>query len=331
MLRRLLVCALLLGVLVTAAGMWLLREVAIRAAAPMPIAATDRIVVEPGDSLRDVFTILRARGYLAEDLWARAHVRLHPPGAIHTGEFALLPGDSLASILDRLSSGQVMQHYWTVVPGWTAAQMLGSLSALDITHTPGLTLQNLPTLLDLPEAHAEGWFLPDTYAYVRGASDISILAMARDGMRVALAETWQMRRGGLPYAAPRELLIAASLVEKETGVDSDRPLVASVFVRRLDIGMRLQTDPTVIYGLGEAFDGNLTRLHLRTPTPYNTYTNHGLPPTPIALPGRASLEAAAHPADTDYLYFVARGDGTSQFSRTLAEHQAAVRRYQLGR
>lgn len=331
MLRTMLLAAVLLAVLAGAGGVWLVNEVADRAAAPMPITEADRILVEPGDTLRDVFAKLQTRGYLTDDRWARAHVRLHAPGAIHTGEFALLPGDSLVDLLERLRSGQVLQHYWTVVPGWTAAQMLDSLATLDITHSPGLTVGGLPTLLDLPDAHAEGWFLPDTYAYVRGARDLSLLAMARDGMRAALEETWAQRQADLPYAAPRELLIAASLVEKETGVESDRPLVASVFVRRLNLGMRLQTDPTVIYGLGEAFDGNLTRLHLRTPTPYNTYTNHGLPPTPIALPGRASLEAAAHPAQTDFLYFVARGDGTSQFSRTLAEHQAAVRRYQLGR
>ncbi len=331
MLRRLLIVVMLLALVAVAGGVWLVNEVNERAAAPMPITEVDRVLVEPGDTLRDVFAQLQSRGYLADDRWARAHVRLHAPGTIHTGEFALLPGDSLVDVLERLRSGQVLQHYWTVVPGWTAAQMLDSLATLDIMHTPGLTVDGLPTLLDLQETHAEGWFLPDTYAYVRGARDLNLLAMARDNMRAALETAWQDRQADLPYASPRELLIAASLVEKETGVESDRPLVASVFVRRLNLGMRLQTDPTVIYGLGEAFDGNLTRVHLRTPTPYNTYTNHGLPPTAIALPGRASLEAAAHPADTDYLYFVARGDGTSQFSRTLAEHQAAVRRYQLGR
>lgn len=179
--------------------------------------------------------------------------------------------------------------------------------------------------------HGEGLFFPDTYMFLRGSSDILVLRQAAQNMRRELERAWAARGPDLPYASPYEALIMASLIEKETGQAADRPMIARVFLNRLKLGMRLQTDPSVIYGLGEAFDGNLTRAHLQTDTPYNTYTRAGLPPSPIALPGRAALHAALHPADGGALYFVARGDGSSQFSLTLEEHNRAVRRYILGK
>lgn len=184
--------------------------------------------------------------------------------------------------------------------------------------------------LGRPGQAAEGRFFPDTYDYLAGQSDLLILRRALQRMDEMLAREWQGRSFGLPYANPDEALIMASLVEKETGVPAERPKVAGVFVRRLEQRMRLQTDPTVIYGLGEDFSGTLTRAHLRSDTPWNTYVHHGLPPTPIAMPGLASIRAALHPDDSDALYFVARGDGSSHFSATLEEHNAAVWRYLRG-
>ena len=320
--------------LALAAGVfgWLAyRHVHERAHAELSIPKATHVIVEPGDTVNDVIRELKSRGALNEDWWARAYVRVAEVGHIQAGEFDLTPGDSLVAVLDRLARGRVTQHQWTVVPGWTVREMLASLDGTFTSRTPGLSAEGLSLQLTLPTQHAEGWFLPDTYAYVRGERDLALLNRAHQAMQEALERHWQGRQPELPLNTPYELLIAGSLVEKETGHPDDRAFIASVFARRLQIGMRLQTDPTVIYGIGQSFDGNLTRKHLRTPTPYNTYTNHGLPPTPIALPGHDALHAAAHPAESDYLYFVARGDGTSQFSRTLEEHQAAVRRYQLGR
>jgi UPF0755 protein len=179
--------------------------------------------------------------------------------------------------------------------------------------------------------HPEGRFLPETYHYTRGLTDLDVLRRTYTAMQTALEAAWRKRAADVPLKTPYEALILASIVEKETGVAAERPQIAGVFARRLRLGMLLQTDPTVIYGLGSAFDGNLTRRHLETPTPYNTYTTAGLPPTPIALPGRDALEAAVNPAPGEALYFVAKGDGSHHFSATLAEHNRAVARYQLGR
>ena len=185
------------------------------------------------------------------------------------------------------------------------------------------------TLLGRPGVHPEGRFFPDTYAYGKGTSDVRVLRRAYLAMQAKLAAEWQTRDPSVPYASPYEALIMASIVEKETGKPADRPMVAAVFNNRLRAGMPLQTDPTVIYGLGASFNGNLRKKDLLADTPWNTYTRAGLPPTPIAMPGAGALEAVAHPADSRYLYFVARGDGSHAFSRTLEEHNRAVRKYQL--
>lgn len=209
-----------------------------------------------------------------------------------------------------------------------------SVSALGLNdklaHTlSGVDVETLLGALGLPGGHAEGLFFPDTYRFVRGDSDADILRRAYAKMQSELEAAWASRDLSVPYKTPYEALIAASLIEKETGRDEDREHISQVFATRLLEGMKLQTDPTVIYGLGDEFDGNLTRRHLRTDTPYNTYERRGLPPTPIALPGRKSIVAALHPGPGNFLYFVSRGDGTSQFSTSLAEHRAAVRKYQL--
>nr|MBP6707954.1 endolytic transglycosylase MltG [Accumulibacter sp.] len=196
--------------------------------------------------------------------------------------------------------------------------------------TAGLPEAEIMRRLGAPGRPAEGGFFPDTYLFAKRSSDLELLARAQRAMQRHLAREWPARAAGLPYREPYQALILASIIEKETGRDADRSLVAAVFVNRLRRGMPLQTDPSVIYGLGEKFDGNLRKRDLLADTPYNTYTRRGLPPTPIAMPGLAALQAALHPAPSEALYFVARGDGSSEFSRTLAEHNQAVTRYQKG-
>jgi UPF0755 protein len=226
-----------------------------------------------------------------------------------------------------------VQHEARLLEGWTLGQTLDYLAGLDtLRHALADTPEaQLMATLGLEPQMAEGWFFPDTYRFERGTQDVAVLLTAHRKMQQELDRVWQERDADLPYSHPYQVLIMASLIEKETGLDAERAKIARVFTSRLEQGMRLQTDPTVIYGLGEDFDGNLTRAHLNQDGPYNTYRRAGLPPTPIALPGKRSLEAAVHPAPGAYLYFVARGDGSSQFSATLDEHLAAVRRYQLNR
>ena len=225
-----------------------------------------------------------------------------------------------------------MQEFWPgSIEGWTFHEALIAIRehpAVSVTGEPDPGAR-IVRELGLEGDNAEGWLLPETYAFPRGTTDVELVRMAAEAMREQLREAWERRGDGLPIEDPYEALILASIIEKETGLASERPRIAGVFARRLERGMRLQTDPTVIYGLGSAFDGNLRRADLERDTPYNTYTRSGLPPTPIALPGRASLDAAVRPAAGDALYFVATGepDGSHYFSRTLEEHNQAVRRY----
>ena len=250
--------------------------------------------------------------------------------SIKAGEYELRPGDTVGEVVLRFQSGEVIQHRLTFPEGWTVAQWRDHMHM-----QPGIVASDLATDMALMRAidpaidyAPEGMFYPDTYYYRRGDSELSLLRRAYLRMQSVLSEEWQ-NRGETPLSTAYETLILASIVEKETGLASERKMVASVFVNRLVQGQRLESDPTVIYGIPD-FDGDITRQHLRTATPYNTYRRHGLPPTPICSPGRAAINAVLNPALSDYFYFVARGDGTSQFSRTLEEHQAAVRRYQLG-
>jgi len=219
-----------------------------------------------------------------------------------------------------------------IIEGWTLRQMRAALAAAPSLKplTRDMSDAELMAAIGAPGVPAEGRFFPDTYAYSRGVSDLTVLRRAHRALQDRLAQAWAERAPDTPLKSADEALILASIVEKETGLEADRALVAGVFVNRLRIGMLLQTDPTVIYGLGEAFDGNLRRRDLLADTPYNTYTRGGLPPTPIALPGAASLRAAVRPQATDALYFVARGDGSSVFSRHLADHNRAVNQYQRG-
>ena len=257
---------------------------------------------------------------------------LRVEGAIKAGSYEIDRGVSLLELLRKLTRGDVSLTEIAFIEGWTFRQIRERLNTHpDVQHdTRGLSDEEVMRLVGAPGTSPEGWFFPDTYLFSKRSRDVDILARAHRAMQRHLAREWEARAEQLPLANPYQALILASIVEKETGKEQDRPLVAAVFVNRLRQGMRLQTDPTVIYGLGERFDGNLRKSDLLADTPFNTYTRSGLPPTPIAMPGLASLQAVLHPAPSQALYFVARGDGSSHFSQTLEEHNRAVNRYQRG-
>ncbi|WP_153111420.1 endolytic transglycosylase MltG [Propionivibrio limicola] len=250
--------------------------------------------------------------------------------SIKAGSYEISRGVTPLELLRKLTSGDVTQGEIVFIEGWNFRQIRARLEAHpDLRHdTRGLPEAEIMRMIGAPASSAEGMFFPDTYLFSKQTSDVDVLARAYRAMQQQLSREWAARAAGLPYADPYQALIMASIVEKETGRQEDRSYVASVFVNRLRLGMRLQTDPTVIYGVGEDFDGNLRKRDLLADTPYNTYTRAGLPPTPIAMPGLASLRAAVNPAPGRALYFVARGDGSSQFSETLEQHNQAVNRYQ---
>jgi UPF0755 protein len=251
---------------------------------------------------------------------------------LKSGEYELKTGVTPVQLLDALVSGKVLQYSVTLVEGRTFRQFLETIAA-DPELAGGigdLSDEELMALIGHPGEHPEGRFFPDTYAFPRGTRALDLIKRAYARMENVLSEEWANRDAGLPLATPYDALILASIIEKETGLAAERAEIAGVFVRRLQRGMKLQTDPTVIYGLGATFDGNIRRADLTGDTPYNTYVRAGLPPTPIALPGRDAIHAALHPAAGDSLYFVAKGDGGHAFSATLDEHNRAVRRYQLG-
>ncbi len=251
---------------------------------------------------------------------------------LKAGEYRLSARMSAPDLLNLLASGKVVQHRFTILEGTRFAELRLSLAADPVlTQTlDGLSETEVLAQIGATQSSAEGLFLPETYHFPRGFSDLDLLSKAYWAMQRELNRAWEAREADLPLDDPYAALILASVVEKESGAIEEQPMVAGVFINRLRIGMRLQSDPTVIYGLGDAFDGNLRRVHLRTDNPYNSYTRGGLPPTPIAMPGPAAIRAVLHPAETEALYFVSRGDGRHQFSRTLKEHNRAVRKYQLG-
>jgi UPF0755 protein len=296
------------------------------------IRGTDTFILERGQSFRSFAEQLSRAGVVEHPrLWTLLARLDGTATRIKAGEYQIRDDDTPDRLVQRLIARDVVTYRVGFIEGWTIAQALDVLAAdpvlrrdLESVDTTGLL-----EALGLSGAHPEGLFFPDTYQFERGDSDRDILLRAHARMLSVLDEAWASRAEGLPYETPYEALIVASLVEKETGHEAERERIAQVFVNRLRLGMRLQTDPTVIYGLGARFDGNLTRAHLREDTPYNTYVHGGLPPSPIALPGARSIQAALRPTEGDYLYFVSRGDGTSEFSVTLEEHNRAVRKYQL--
>jgi UPF0755 protein len=322
---------LLLGA--AAAAVWLWQDYQGFRKSPLHFPGEGLVYTLPvGGTIASVARDLEGEGILPKPLYLHLLAR-HEGKArgLKAGEYSIPVGITPLELLDLLASGRVIQYPLTLVEGWNFGQVLDALKASDtIVHTlEDLDSAGIMTRLGRPGMHPEGQFLPDTYHFPRGAEDLQVLRRAMEAMDRLLAEQWQGRAPELPLESPYQALILASIIEKETGVAGERPQIAGVFVRRLRRGMKLQTDPTVIYGLGEAFDGNIRRADLKRDTPYNTYTRKGLPPTPIAMPGRDALHAALHPADGDGLYFVARGDGSHQFSATLAEHNRAVREYQL--
>jgi UPF0755 protein len=285
------------------------------------------LVVERGTSVRAVIRQLGNRGMTRPGWRWRLLTRLEPV-IIQAGEYALEPGLTPRGLLTLLASGEVIRYRFTIVEGWTYRQLLAALAAdpVLVKQVPELDSESRMLRAINPELeHPEGWFLPETYQFVRGDSDLDLLRRAHRAMQTALDAAWESRDTGLPLGTAYELLILASIVEKESSVESERAAIAGVFVRRLREGWRLETDPTVIYGLAEHFDGDLRRRDLQTDSPYNTYTRHGLPPTPIALPGMSALAAAAHPAPGTAMFFVASGQGGHVFSDTLEDHNAAVR------
>ncbi|WP_372878134.1 endolytic transglycosylase MltG [Pseudomonas sp.] len=301
---------------------------------PLQLSEELMLEVPAGATPGGVLNRLQADGVLQDALWLRLYWRFNLRGQpLHSGEYRLTPELSVRDMLGLWRRGEVVQYSLTLVEGWSFRQVRTALerqSKLELTLT-GLSDAQLMARLGYPGVNPEGRFFPDTYRFVSGMSDLDLLKQAYLRLEQVLAEEWQERADGLPYKEPYDALIMASIIEKETGVPEERGEIAGVFIRRLRIGMRLQTDPTVIYGLGERYNGKLTRAHLREPTAYNTYVIDGMPPTPIAMVGREAIHAALHPVAGKSLYFVARGDGSHVFSNSLEAHNRAVREYQLTR
>ncbi|HET7266545.1 MAG TPA: endolytic transglycosylase MltG [Oleiagrimonas sp.] len=306
--------------------------------APLAIHRQGQTLVVPrGTSFQKIVAMLHARKLTAApDLfWRALAMRMRVVDSLDAGEYALTPGMTPPQLLQHLAAGKVLQHDFTLVDGWTFKEVRAALAATpDLIHdSAGLSAAQIMQRVGAKGKKPEGWFLPETYAYVKGDTDMDVLRRAYDAMQKVLDKQWQQRDKNVPLTSPYQALILASIVEKETARAEERPRIAGVFVRRLKLGMPLQTDPTIIYGLGDNYHGDITWKDLRTDTPYNTYLHKGLPPTPIAMPGKPAIHAALHPAKGDALYFVARGDGSGRhvFSDTLAEHNRAVRCYQLKR
>jgi UPF0755 protein len=327
---RLLLILFLLSIGVAAIALWRAHVWLDR---PLEGLTRDQVFeVEKGVSLRTIAQRLNAQGVLDQpDVWILWGRVTGKSGGIKAGEYQLNVGLTPRSLLELLSSGQVILHAVTFIEGsrFSDVQKLLAAHSAVVHKAATLSGDDIMRALGSPGVHPEGQFFPDTYRFPRGTSDLELLAMAHRRMTQELDTAWNSRTQDLPLATQYEALILASVIEKETALESERPLIAGVFVERLKRGMRLQTDPTVIYGIGEGYDGNIRRADLLRDTPYNTYTRSGLPPTPIALPGIESLRSAVQPQMTGALFFVAtgKGDGSHYFSKTLAEHDAAVKRY----
>ena len=301
---------------------------------PLNITQEELLDVPTGSTPSGTFNRLEADGVLEDAFWLRLYWRFNlATQPLHSGEYRMLPGMTAQGLIGLWQRGEVVQYSLTLVEGWNFRQVRAALAKNDKLEQTlvGLSDSELMEKLGHPGVFPEGRFFPDTYRFVRGMSDADVLEKAYDRLEDVLAKEWAKRAPDLPYADPYKALIMASLVEKETGVPQERGQIAGVFVRRLQIGMMLQTDPTVIYGMGERYNGKLTRASLKEPTPYNTYVIFGLPPTPIAMVGREAIHAALNPVSGSSLYFVARGDGSHVFSDDLDAHNSAVREYQLKR
>ena len=315
-------------------ALWLKAEMDDALASKLKLTEPVVYEIRTGQSLEGVARDLTRLRILERPAFLIWHARLNGTASkIKAGEYELSPGLSAAGLLELFVSGRVLQRSLTIVEGWTFLELLDAIrNAPTLKSTlDGVAAENVMAKIGLADIHPEGRFLPDTYHFPKGTTDAEFLIRAFRAMERYLDEAWSGRDAGLPFDTPYDALILASIVEKETAVPEERGRIAGVFVERLRKGMRLQTDPTVIYGIGAAFDGNLRRRDLDRDTPYNTYTRKGLPPTPIANPGPAAIAAVMHPVVDGSLYFVAKGDGSHHFSATYEEHDQAVTRYQLRR
>ena len=302
--------------------------------APLQLDQPMVVQVEPGSSFRKVANNLAMQGVMEKPDWFAFFIRMKKVGhLLKAGEYQVEPGTSPRMLAAQLIEGKSIAYNFTIIEGSTFKQLRESLqSSEQLQQTlAGKSDAEIMAMLGAEGKHPEGMFLADTYQFHRGMSDLDLLQRAQRLLAEELDQAWQEKAEALPYRSAYEALIMASIVEKETAVSSERPVISGVFVRRLQKGMRLQTDPTVIYGMGDRYKGNIRRADLRRPTPYNTYTIDGLPPTPIAMVGREAIQASLNPEAGKALYFVAKGDGSHQFSATLREHNRAVREYQLKR
>jgi UPF0755 protein len=332
--KSLITLAIVLGMALAALYLW-----AGQALSLPPLAPGDDSVelsIPAGSSAQSVAKAIAkaSQGGAAQETLLALWLRLSgKAGELKAGSYEIIQGDTPRSLIDKIASGRQSLRSVTFIEGWNWRQVRAALAKAKHLKNDSASLTDAQLMERLGRAgqHPEGRFFPDTYRYAKGASDLTVLRSASTELDKQLTAAWDARASQLPLKTPEELLIMASIVEKETGAPSDRATISGVFANRLRINMRLQTDPTVIYGLGESFDGNIRKRDLQTDTPYNTYTRAGLPPTPIAMPSKAALLAASQPAPTRALYFVARGDGSSEFSETLEAHNKAVDKFIRGR
>lgn len=327
-LKLILLVTLLAGIVVGAVWLQMQRYLD----TPLRLQTSQTYELKPGSNFIQVVNELKQTGVLDEGRYLRWYGRISGEARqIKAGEYLIPVGITPRQLLGMLTRGKVRQYALTLVEGWNFRQVMMAVNDHPaLVHTLG-DLDNATIMVRLghPDEHPEGRFLPDTYLFPKGLSDVAFLQRAYQAMQQVLDKEWTNRASGLPFKTPYEALILASIVEKETGLASERRAIAGVFVRRLEKRMRLQTDPTVIYGMGKQYKGNIRKQDLLQDTPYNTYRRFGLPPTPIAMPGREAIHATLHPDETDNIYFVARGDGSHQFSATLEQHNEAVIKFQL--
>ncbi|MBD0678172.1 endolytic transglycosylase MltG [Pseudomonas sp. PSB11] len=322
---------LVLAGLMLGASAWKIHSALVQ---PLNIKQEELLEVPKGTTPNRTFLRMEADGVIKDAFWLRVYWRFNlPKQPLHSGEYRMTPGMTVEGLIDLWKRGEMVQYSLTLVEGWNFHQVRAALAKEEKLEQTlkGLSDSQVMDRLGHSGIFPEGRFFPDTYRFVRGMTDAELLKTAYQRLDDVLAKEWSQRAADLPYTGPYQALIMASLVEKETGVPQERGQIAGVFVRRMEIGMLLQTDPTVIYGLGDRYNGKLTRAHLKEATPYNTYMISGLPPTPIAMVGREAIHAALNPVEGTSLYFVARGDGSHVFSDDLDAHNSAVREFQLKR
>lgn len=318
------------------AAWWFWHDMQVQLDLPIKIETTMPIsyTIKPGMNLKIIGEDLVRQGILEHPYYLMLEGRLQgSESKLKAGEYLLHSGTTQRQLLEQFVAGKVVQHSLVLIEGWSYKQIIHAVSSnkVLVKTLTDLNSKTVMSALGYPEMHPEGRFFPDTYHFPSGVTDVEFLQRAYEKMLRVLDEEWQQKAEGLPYKTADEVLIMASIIEKETAIAAERAAIAGVFVRRLQKGMKLQTDPTVIYAMGEEYHGNIRRKDLKIDSPYNTYFYAGLPPTPIALPGVEAIHAALHPEQGETLYFVAKGDGSHYFSKTLKEHNRAVRKYQLGK